>query len=371
MKSKYNRSRPRGFALVVTLSLMVLLSILAVGMLSLSVVELRRNAGTDSLAKAQANARLALMMALNELQAEMGPDRRISAPGGQAFPGGSKFASKNWTGVYDSWTEDTGSAIVEERPDPTFRRWLISGDESIVSTESSAGNAIKPAAVTVALTAGNATSDAVEAGLIPTPDGAYAWWVADQNTKAKLSGAKSEPDTEIKALARLQATPRSNHSVFLEHGSDSDPEVEKMVTLASTDFLGGGGSDELIHDATMESSGLLTNVRNGGLRKDLSFLLEKPWAEVKSGNLLPALYTAGGKEGINLRELWLYYNLWGELRTGLSKSCGRRHISSVRSLPLPKCQRKRSQSRHFLQLHFLDETRDPLRVLSSFGETIR
>ncbi len=316
MKTQYNRIHPPGFALVVTLTLMVLLSILAVGMLSLSVIEIRRTTSGDTLSKAQNNARLALKMALNELQMQMGPDRRISAPGGQALPGSSKSASANWTGVYDSWTEDAGSALVEERPTPNFRRWLISGDEGVVSTEDSAKTATRPSATTVALTTANAASDAVEAGLIPTPNGAYAWWVADQNTKAKLSGVKSNPGNGIEAIARLQATPRSNHSVFLGQGSDSNPQVEKMVTISSTDFLGGDGSDELIHDATTESSGLLTNVRNGGLRKDLSFLLERPWAEANSGNLLPALYTAGGEEGINLRELWLYYNLWGEIKQG-------------------------------------------------------
>ncbi len=86
---------------------MVLLSILAVGMLSLSAIELRSTTGGDALSKAQTNARLALMMALRELQMEMGPDQRISAPGRQKLPIGSDSASASWTGVYEAWTEDT------------------------------------------------------------------------------------------------------------------------------------------------------------------------------------------------------------------------------------------------------------------------
>jgi Tfp pilus assembly protein PilX len=65
-------NKARGFALVVTLSLMVLLTIIAVGLLSLSAISLR---GTT-----QANAHsLALMLAIGDLQKEMGPDMRISA----------------------------------------------------------------------------------------------------------------------------------------------------------------------------------------------------------------------------------------------------------------------------------------------------
>ncbi len=315
MRTNPNRSLRPGFALVVTLTLLVLLSILAVGMLSLSVIELRRTTGGDALSNAQSNARLALMMALRELQMEMGPDQRISAPGGQKLPIGSDSASANWTGVYEAWPEDTGSGLVEKRPAHTFRRWLISGDKSVVSSENSAENGTRPAADTVVIAASNGTSEAIEAGLVPTPEGAYAWWVADQNTKAKLSGTKSNSGNEIDALARLQSTPRSNHDVFLGAGAESEAGLEKLFTVGSARLL-GGDPDELFHDATMNSSGLMTNVRNGGFRKDLSFLLEKPWSEANDTSLLPALYKSGGKDGINLRELWLYYNLWGEIKMG-------------------------------------------------------
>jgi hypothetical protein len=73
---------------------------------------------------AQANAHLALMLALGELQKEMGPDQRISAPGGQLLKEGDKSARNHWTGVYESWP--AGS---EMRPAPVFRRWLLSGNE--------------------------------------------------------------------------------------------------------------------------------------------------------------------------------------------------------------------------------------------------
>src|SRR5687768_12598003 len=76
------RRRAGGFALVVVLLLMVILTVVAVGLLGISSISLR---STDQLrvrSEARANARIALMLALGQLQLEMGPDRRISTPAG-------------------------------------------------------------------------------------------------------------------------------------------------------------------------------------------------------------------------------------------------------------------------------------------------
>ena len=80
MKRKvHRRSRDRGVALVVTLSLMILLTILAVGLLSLSTVSLRSSAVGEAEARASANARMAVMLAIGEVQKNAGDDRRITA----------------------------------------------------------------------------------------------------------------------------------------------------------------------------------------------------------------------------------------------------------------------------------------------------
>ena len=64
-----------------TVSMMVLLTLVAIAMLSLSTIEQRSSGGGANEADrmARANARMALMMALGELQKAAGPDQRVTA----------------------------------------------------------------------------------------------------------------------------------------------------------------------------------------------------------------------------------------------------------------------------------------------------
>lgn len=80
-----------GFALVVTISLMVLVSIIAVGLLSLAAISLRSAAGNEAMVQARSQARLALLLALGDLQATAGTDRAVTA--GRI----SKKCKKRWT----------------------------------------------------------------------------------------------------------------------------------------------------------------------------------------------------------------------------------------------------------------------------------
>ena len=217
---------------------------------------------------ARANARLALMLALGELQKELGPDQRISASGGQLLPMDDKSAGQQWVGVYDAWP-----AGKEMRPDPGFRRWLISGDPSEMRNIGAVREAV-PAGEIVPVVAADADSAAVQAGLIKTPSGRYAWWVGDQNMKAKLGGAVAPVEDSTIAVSRMQSSPRAAHEVFLNDAEirlDS-PQLDRLPTASTAELLGKSALP-LFHHATTHSLGLLTNVRDGGFRKDLSFLL--------------------------------------------------------------------------------------------------
>ena len=124
-----------GFALVITLSLMVLLTVVAVGLLSLSAVQLRATGHGQAMAEARANARLSLWMAVGDLQRAMGPDGRISVPAEQSLPAGAAETSphRQWTGVYEAWNADQG---LTARPQPKFVRWLTGSANSAMGSNS-------------------------------------------------------------------------------------------------------------------------------------------------------------------------------------------------------------------------------------------
>ena len=95
-----------------TVSMMVLLTLVAIAMLSLSTIEQRSSGGGANEADrmARANARMALMMALGELQKAAGPDQRVSATASilgsttNPYATGTTAADgrKHWVGVWDT-----------------------------------------------------------------------------------------------------------------------------------------------------------------------------------------------------------------------------------------------------------------------------
>ena len=108
--TKTQKVDERGFSLLVTLLMMVLLSILALGLLSLSSISLRTATQGAAQVTARANARLALALAIGQLQQTMGPDTRVSAPASQL--NGGTIANPDWVGVYSTRTKDAEEPIV-------------------------------------------------------------------------------------------------------------------------------------------------------------------------------------------------------------------------------------------------------------------
>ena len=58
---------PSGFSLIITISMMVLLSLLAIGLLSLSTISLRSANSEKWMQEARQNARMALALAIGDL----------------------------------------------------------------------------------------------------------------------------------------------------------------------------------------------------------------------------------------------------------------------------------------------------------------
>jgi len=303
---------------------------LAIGLLSLSSIGLRSASHGEAMAEARANARMALALAIGELQKQTGPDQRITTTADQLAEGGDGGTSaaaegkRHWTGVYDAWS---GSSTT--RPTPGFRRWLVSGDPADLSSKDEAKASASDGTTELvgAGTLGSATDHRVVAPLVTGEksggiQGRHAWWIGDQGVKAALAHpALAEPADLAETRQTLLSSPRN--SVEWASAADSQPfaaltgndvRFARVTGWQQAAFLAdkAQGPRPLFHDLAASTSGLLTNVRGGGFRKDLSFYLEKPQSSAPQN----ALYTVGGQKGINEAELWLYYNSWKELKTG-------------------------------------------------------
>lgn len=361
------RGRSRGFALVMVLSLMAMLILLVMGLLSLSARQRTIQSAAQAQAEAQANARLSLQLALGQLQKSMGPDQRISTTADQLADASDPSKSRasatrvRWTGVYSSWLSDQSS-----RPDPVFRTWLVSGDASALARREAAesNSAIgssppgRPAEIPLLGTGtlgANASASAVNAPLVAAGGtGALAWWTADENVKALVPSAPSNPSTSREARAIAQSAPRravewiqsaagTKPLSGLGPGDSRSPlllDFPQLSLVATSPDAGG-----LFHDLTTHASGLLTNARGGGFRRDLSFHLEKPLPQAP----VEPLFREAGTDGTNMAELWTYYTLPGKLRRGatFNYTTGGRMDRETPYLQLPATQAEMIADPHF------------------------
>jgi hypothetical protein len=299
--------RHGGFALVATLLLMVLLTIIAVGLLSLSAVSLRSSAQGTAQAEAQANARMALMLAIGELQKHAGPDTRVTAPA-------DVIDSSNppLTGVWKSWegSDHEASGILTGRPKPPvygqkkqaaasggrFLSWLVSRANTASSVTDAASLVRKtPSGTSIPLvSAGSlATGDDRQVHVEPVAvngKGKYAWWVSGENQKVRVPKPFKPKNDDAAGWSELvRSHGVADPEVFgLESLLDDASPAEKTYTLASADLYAKVGANpkphQYFHDLSATSIGLLTNTATGGWRKDFSLLTEK-WDEQPTSGL--------------------------------------------------------------------------------------
>ena len=312
---------------MITLSLMVLLTLLAVGLLSLSSISLRSSAQGNALQMARANARVAFMLALGDLQKRLGHDNRVTATADQFIGGASGQQATNparhFLGAYKSW-----DIAAKTRPTPEFVSWFVSGaresltNKDWVSTAAS-GNTIRMVSEETAGKLGGVVKvPFISQQVSGQQANQLAWWVSDLGTKGLIGKAKERPKNDL-ALIRedLQTMPATPLSVVkvaekapFQGVVSDDPALGKVISFNTAALLAAEpmAARGAIHDLTAFNRGLLTNVRRGGFRNDLSMYLEKANTAVPT----EALYKVGGKDGINMGELWLHYNMYKELRKG-------------------------------------------------------
>ena len=315
---------------------MILLTIIAVGLLTLSSISLRATAGTAAMAEARNNARLALMLALGELQKQAGPDQRITATAdiagnevGLSLPPATPPANdmsinnipkglssvlpgtRYWTGVWkNSNTTNPRVDIYTKTPSPTFQQWLISGNEtgselltpsSTICALSSDGRVSDPekAVVLVGRNSAGDPSTQTLAEYVAAPlveitaangkeTGRYGWWVGDEGVKAKLNIPRSiEPSDSYASLAAQRRGWEAvdgfkDYPIPSAPGHGSLPNVitlqEASLLFPSAGEITGGRSplQTVFHSATADSRAVLADTLNGGTKIDLTAILSAP-----------------------------------------------------------------------------------------------
>ena len=323
-----------GFALVVTLSLLVLLMVIAIGFLSLSAITLRGSNTDVAQAAARSNARMALILAIGELQKHAGPDTRVTAPASILNGGGASSTNElAVTGVWKSWEgrdhEISGAATARPvTPDYLSKRqsassssgrflsWLVSmpqqADQSdlisdtdgwtvsdalqyIVRNTPSAG--FVPLVSVGSLAVGDPREiyvKPVELDNGPGQRGSYAWWVSGENQKARLPipyQPKDNNDAAGWSMLAKSYTVADPSALDLDVllAADGSTKAAKIISLNTSSLLVPRDQNTLdpakqFHDMSVWSVGLMTNTATGGWRKDLSLFTEN-WDNLPASGL--------------------------------------------------------------------------------------
>lgn len=279
-----------GFALVATLSLMILLVVIAVGLLSLSTVSLRSTGHTSGRQAARANARLALQIAIGEIQKNLGPDQRVSADGRLLGD-----TPRHWVSVWRTTMDDGTPYIVRDNENGGLKdlrkgTWdarnekiatLVSGNEVTqqYTTDSDDDTMVE---LMSERSEDPDTGTRVRAPRVKVESrgksaGSYAWWVGDQGIKANV--ATRDASQRNKGGSGWRALQLAQDASWSGKEGEKELTDEVRGKLVSTGQLDLAGTDiqasrNDYHDFTTDSKGLLTDVRAGGWKKDLTAYLE-------------------------------------------------------------------------------------------------
>lgn len=303
-------ARPtRGFALIVTLSLMILLTVIAVSLLSLSSISLRASSQSSDMNAARSNARMSLMLAIGELQKAAGLDTRVTARADLIAEDKPPVLGvwKSWEGTDHNTDGRPIAPDYSSNKNARFIGWLTSASQtSTMAQIPDTKNGALKAKIVGDGTVDTTDPDKKQIYLTPTTvtvnqrRGAFAWWISGENQKARVPRPYEPTSSDAASWSILAKT----HSVadtapfgldsLLTHSTLRDPSAiapgSKALSIKQVDLLGGSipkVSQESFHDLSATSVGLLTNTATGGWRKDLSLVTENWESSSLSSSGLP------------------------------------------------------------------------------------
>ncbi len=312
-----SKLRPNGFALLITIVLVAFLVLILVGLASFTRVETQVAGNAQQLASARQNALTGLNIALGQLQRYAGPDQKISARA-DLIPGQN---NPLYVGI---WSSNTSSPLNPATPDV----WLVSGNEDpttpLAITPSDDLTSDSQAVVLVGEGGAGPENPAPAerrhvraklreitstvapgAGGTATLIGAYAYWVGDEGVKARFNlgspafstdpGMPPTPSDAAYAFAGasrvavelMERAPTPLTGVPTASWTDDlypvgAPKTQGIISLEQLPFLATSGetaaaqgaSKARFHDLTAHSASVMADTAAGGLRQDLTRILE-------------------------------------------------------------------------------------------------
>lgn len=302
MKPNTCRRSPRsrsGFALISALTLLVLLLLITIGMLSLSTTAVRSANQSAAAAEARANARLALMLAIGQLQQTMGPDTRISARA-ETLAKDKRIDAPISASTPRAWWVGASTSDPAESLDPNGGNagtdsiaWLISGLEpqATPAEQISSPQPFRDSVVmygentidTEAFTGGQP----IEAGKVSIAGrsrgrpGALAWFIDDNGMKAQLAAANPDVYNERKGKPHGRGILPGTYDLSILRNMDklagrTPEQINRLLSINDLPLLGADRaiSREKRLGYTTYSRGVLSDVKQGGLKKDLTIAFE-------------------------------------------------------------------------------------------------
>ncbi|MBC2603192.1 hypothetical protein, partial [Puniceicoccus vermicola] len=299
-QSQIDWDHKMGFALLVSLSLLSFLLLVTVALSAFLRVETQGAESSRNLTLARQNALFGLSVAFGELQCSLGPDTRVNArtlliarDERIAISDSDLPAAKSpkawWVGVVDSDGESSFQRSAGETP----VAWLVSGlknndsnalTDSDPFQESGAIPLFDDGSIDLALLS---DGKPIEGGRVPirgadseSDFGSYAWIVDDEGLKAQLA-LRDPLDGGLVEPLGGGVLPGAFDLAILE-GMDGLSGIlpEDMSLLVALAQLSALGADQDValdkrFDYTTQSLGVLADVRNGGLKRDLTIAFER------------------------------------------------------------------------------------------------
>ena len=288
--------------MIAVLIMMVLITVIAIGLLGLATIELRSSSRSIAMHEARANARMAMVFAIGSLQKHAGPDQRVTGESeflGSNATAESSVANPHWTSVWKSTMPDdlpvvqrqgNGGGLRDRRftegwdAEDDLLAQLVSGNESELSFTADTTTDGDSRFETLVGEGSLGDDDVDDRSLVRVPkvkigtaekvSGEYAWWVGDLGTRANIATVdRFSESSDSKASIRQLQIAQDFSAIGLGADETTTEDRQRFVTPAEFDIHLGknsGSKESHFFALTTDSETVLADVRDGGLKKDLT-----------------------------------------------------------------------------------------------------